>query len=135
MITTLFVFDQDCSWSQPQSAISFDTYLRDYPKLNEPRMRIINLCDTQRYLSQGYYCSLLAEARNHEVLPSIKVINALREDSVHVWVEHTDLSKDIESAQWDMPQVICMGEVADARFQKVATRVFQEFPAPQFSHK
>ena len=131
MITTLFVFDQDCSWSQPpQSAISFDTYLRDYPKLNEPRMRIINLCDTQRYLSQGYYCSLLAEARNHEVLPSIKVINALREESVHVWVEHTALSKDIESAQWDMPQVICMGEVADARFQKVATRVFQEFPAP-----
>ncbi|MBP6725194.1 MAG: RimK-like ATPgrasp N-terminal domain-containing protein, partial [Halioglobus sp.] len=30
-----------------------------------PRTRIINLCRNFDYLSEGYYCSLLAEARGH----------------------------------------------------------------------
>ena len=58
--------------------LSFEKYLRDYPKLNEGKTRIINLCDTDHYLSKGYYCSLLAEARQHLVLPSVKAINELR---------------------------------------------------------
>ncbi|MEJ2418305.1 MAG: RimK-like ATPgrasp N-terminal domain-containing protein [Exilibacterium sp.] len=58
--------------------IDFDTYLTDYPKQNEPKTRIINLCDTRHYLSKGYYCSLLAEARCHKILPSVKTINGLK---------------------------------------------------------
>lgn len=61
-----------------ENVITFNTYLRDYPKHNEPKTRIINLCDSSQYLSKGYYCSLLAEARKHQVLPSVKTINALR---------------------------------------------------------
>ncbi|WP_372600486.1 RimK-like ATPgrasp N-terminal domain-containing protein, partial [Amphritea sp.] len=79
MYKTLFVVDDDVSLSGlPSNTLTFETYLRDYPKLGEPKIRIINLCDTERYLSKGYYCSLLAEARQHQVLPSVKVINALR---------------------------------------------------------
>ncbi|HEX4975762.1 MAG TPA: RimK-like ATPgrasp N-terminal domain-containing protein, partial [Pseudomonadales bacterium] len=59
--------------------ISFQRYLTDYPKLNEPKTRVINLCDTAHYLSKGYYCSLLAEARQHKVLPSVKTVNDLRD--------------------------------------------------------
>lgn len=33
---------------------------------------VINLCRDQRYQSLGYYCSLLAEARGHRVLPSVR---------------------------------------------------------------
>jgi hypothetical protein len=61
-----------------ENVITFNSYLRDYPKHNEPKTRIINLCDSSQYLSKGYYCSLLAEARKHQVLPSVKTINALR---------------------------------------------------------
>ena len=69
MLNTLFVLDDESSSSEyPLNTISFDAYLREYPKMDEPRMRIINLCDTERYLSQGYYCSLLAEARQHQEL-------------------------------------------------------------------
>lgn len=58
--------------------ITFEQYLQDYPKRNETKTRVINLCDTEHYLSRGYYCSLLAEARKHKVLPSVSTINDLR---------------------------------------------------------
>lgn len=33
------------------------------------RTQVINLCRNYKYLGQGYYCSLLAEARGHKVSP------------------------------------------------------------------
>ncbi|NRR33222.1 RimK family protein [Oxalobacteraceae bacterium] len=42
-----------------------------------PGSTVINLCRGYKYLSVGYYCSLLAEARGHRVYPSIKSINDL----------------------------------------------------------
>ncbi|MDY7026241.1 MAG: RimK-like ATPgrasp N-terminal domain-containing protein [Pseudomonadota bacterium] len=84
MEKTLFVVDQWSADASP-SAIDFSTYLNEYPTLNEPKLRIINLCDTGRYLSQGYYCSLLAEARQHQVIPSIKTIyDLLRSQVTHI---------------------------------------------------
>ncbi len=79
MEKTLFVADQEAALAlAPDNAVSFSDYLNEYPKRNERRLRVINLCDTDRYLGQGYYCSLLAEAREHQILPSIKTINSLR---------------------------------------------------------
>ncbi|TVQ86056.1 MAG: RimK family alpha-L-glutamate ligase [Chromatiaceae bacterium] len=40
-------------------------------------LRVINLCRSYRYLSIGYYCSLLAEARGHKVVPSVRTIQEL----------------------------------------------------------
>lgn len=131
MKETLFVIDDEQLRSQLRlNAISFETYLKDYPKLNEPKIRIINLCDTGRYLSQGYYCSLLAEARGHEVLPSIKVINALRANTGNIWVDAKELSIELCDVESNPVQVVCMGEVADERYRKIADRAFQENPAP-----
>ncbi|MDD9900813.1 MAG: RimK family protein [Alphaproteobacteria bacterium] len=40
------------------------------------RMRVINLCHDYDYLSRGYYCSLLAEARRQRCVPStLDIIN------------------------------------------------------------
>jgi len=41
-------------------------------------VEIVNLCRSYQYLSKGYYVSLLAEAREHRVLPSLKAIEELR---------------------------------------------------------
>ena len=46
-------------------------------KISDGRIKIINLCRNYKYQSNGYYCSLLAEARGHSVIPSIKAINDL----------------------------------------------------------
>ena len=128
MQTTLFVVDNDIELSKPLGAIRFNDYLNDYPKLGEQKTRIINLCDTQRYLSQGYYCSLLAEARGHSVFPSLKVINALRSDDVYLWFEGEQLKN--EAPLNEVSLLLCMGEVVNGDYPKIAQRVFQELPAP-----
>lgn len=132
MYKTLFVVDDDVSLlGLPSNTLTFETYLRDYPKLGEPKIRIINLCDTERYLSKGYYCSLLAEARQHQVLPSVKVINALRsQKNSGLWLNSTLLAGLSGDQASDDAHIICMGAVADERFKKIASKAFQQFPAP-----
>ncbi len=130
MTTTLFIVDDEFPFAETSlKTIRFEDYLRDYPKLGESKTRIINLCDTERYLSKGYYCSLLAEARRHQVLPSIKVINALRTES-SLWIGQPALGKDAGNHTAGQPHIVCIGETADSRYKKLASRVFQEYPAP-----
>ena len=52
-------------------------YLSSSEYADRRELRVLNLCRSYRYLSVGYYCSLLAEARGHKVLPSVRTINDL----------------------------------------------------------
>lgn len=133
MSKTLIVVDSDLNaFGQPQATISFEQYLRDYPKINESNTRIINLCDTEHYLSKGYYCSLLAEAREHRVLPSVRTINALRSSEGDVEfrlsrVEATlPANADIEDGEYPVYFGACHNEA----LQKLAKRMFQQYPSP-----
>ncbi len=130
MQKTLIVSDElsDLESSEFQ-AISFATYLRDYPKKGEPKTRVINLCDAGTYLSQGYYCSLLAEARQHQVMPSVKVINALRQKQggakQRLNITHLNLGEKA-----DTPFYCFFGTASDAQFNKLANLVFRTYSAP-----
>jgi hypothetical protein len=48
-----------------------------------PAARVINLCRDLSYLSLGYYCSLLAEARGQKVNPRSKSSTALETAAAH----------------------------------------------------
>ncbi|MCK8125652.1 MULTISPECIES: RimK family protein [unclassified Pseudoalteromonas] len=101
-----------------ENVITFNTYLRDYPKRNEPKTRIINLCDSSQYLSKGYYCSLLAEARKHQVLPSVKTINALRSGQAPILnTGHID-------------GAVYFGNALNELQSKAAKSIFKQYPAP-----
>ncbi len=47
-----------------------------------PAVHVVNLSAEYRYGSRGYYVSLLAEARGHRVLPSVKTIQDLKTSSL-----------------------------------------------------
>ncbi|MBC3767793.1 RimK family protein [Neptunicella marina] len=136
MIKTIIVADNTESVNVPDdlTVISFQTYLADYPKLNEPKTRIINLCDTEHYLSRGYYCSLLAEARQHKVLPSVSTINDLREmanDSLSGILLRlpTDQIGDIAEGE-SISVMAYFGWVEQTEWRKVARQVFEKYPSP-----
>lgn len=59
--------------------ISAHSYLTDPKYARQKRARIFNLCKDYSYQSRGYYVSLLAEARGHKALPTVKNIVDLRE--------------------------------------------------------
>ncbi|WP_458735260.1 RimK family protein [Zobellella taiwanensis] len=81
MTQLILVVDELSAWEPyfpSENLVDFDTYLKQAPAKNAPRTRVINLCKTGKYLSNGYYCSLLAEARGQHVIPSVSTLNNLR---------------------------------------------------------
>jgi len=58
--------------------VDVDTYLAGAPEVCRAGDRVVNLCRSWRYLSKGYYVSLLAEARGQRPLPTVQTIEALQ---------------------------------------------------------
>ena len=69
----------DFRWSQPDiKVITAEQFVAEQP-LHRGRVRkVTNLCRSYGYLSMGYYCSLLAEARGDRVTPSVDTILSLQ---------------------------------------------------------
>lgn len=129
MYKTIVVTDQHDCPLEGLKVISFDQYVADYPKLGEPRTRIINLCDTEFYLSRGYYCSLLAESRQHKVLPSVNTINDLRMLDLDSEMPELTLAA---AAQLEAPieLLIYFGWTPLAEWAKVVRNIFEHYPSP-----
>lgn len=134
MYKTLIIVDSEEALpvDSPSGVITFETYLREYPKLSEPQTRIINLCETGHYLSRGYYCSLLAEAREHRSLPSVKTINDLRnsEKSLESLLSSNRKSELIEALHSEKELLVFFGKTEIASLQKWCSRLFSTFPSP-----
>ena len=117
------------------TVINFTQYLADFPKAGEPKTRVINLCATDRYLSKGYYCSLLAEARQHKVLPSVNTINDLSTAAnvelqdhqaisipKHLAVE-ADLTEQVE-------MTVFFGWTENTELKRIGKHLFDRYAAP-----
>jgi glutathione synthase/RimK-type ligase-like ATP-grasp enzyme len=109
---------------------------QEYFKLKD--LRIINLCRSYRYHSLGYYCSLLAEARRHRVIPSVRTITDLQSKSIYglsIDDLHTTAEKSA-AARRDKPPgstfsiYIHFGQCQDKDFQDLSRQVFDLFPCP-----
>lgn len=104
------------------------------PDSNE-RIKIINLCRNYKYLSNGYYCSLLAEARGHSVIPTSKAINDLSRSFLYN-LETDDLDQAIQKAFKNQSQGegfsinIFFGKTDKEQLQDLARQIFDLFPAP-----
>lgn len=104
-------------------------------KDDKERIKIINLCRSYKYLSAGYYCSLLAEARGHSVIPSVKAINDLSRQFLYN-LETEDLDQTIQKAlkgqnhQEPFSIKIFFGKTEHEIFQDVARQIFDLFAAP-----
>lgn len=137
MYKTIVVVDEgwcfDSALSLP--VIPFQQYLKEYPKLNQPKVRVVNLCDFRSYPGLGYYCSLLAEARQHAVLPSVSVINDVRHFSEQM-VINLDFSAWLPKAQDDGAEqpasrsLSFFGWVAADPWKKLARQLFERYPLP-----
>ncbi|MGZ4976216.1 MAG: RimK family protein [Methylobacter sp.] len=138
MARTLLVVDDLSDWNPyypSDQVITFETYLATEQDESQQRVRIINLCSSYRYLSDGYYCSLLAEARGHHVIPSVKVLNDLGKKALYR-LQLDDLSQTLERAfkTADKGREITLmsyfGTTPDPAFQEVARLLFERFSCP-----
>lgn len=104
-------------------------------KSSKERIKIINLCQSYKYQSYGYYCSLLAEARGHSVIPSVKTVNDLSRSFLYS-LDTEDLSSEIQKAFKNhapsdgFSTSIYFGHNDRTELKDVARQIFDLFPAP-----
>ncbi len=129
------VVDDVKDWSPyypSQDVISFDDYL-SLPATGE-RVRVVNLCRSYRYLGTGYYCSLLAEARGHHVIPAIKTLSDLGRKSLSSiqWEGvQPALAAMKKAAEGEQRTLRCwFGEALADEQAALAKSVFAHFPCP-----
>lgn len=102
-------------------------------------LRVINLCRSYRYLSLGYYCSLLAEARGHKVIPSVRTIQELSSREIY-GLETEELNalaqrllgrrKTTALVPTAYELTICFGQCDLKELQPLARQIFETFRCP-----
>jgi len=115
-----------------------DDYLTGKDYFKQKNIQVINLCRSYRYLSVGYYCSLLAEARGHRALPSVKTMLDLSRKSMYS-LDTENLEQQIQKAfkkhvhgdgeeRFDMD--VLFGRCAIEALAGLARQIHEAFPCP-----
>ncbi len=120
----------------PHKVITTKDYLARPGLFRGQRPKIVNLSRSFNYQTRGYYCSLLAEARGHRIIPSVETMVDLgaRQLYAQALPELDDtLAKALAAAQdKSMPGrlLVYFGEVGDHRFDKFGRLLFDWFRCP-----
>lgn len=137
MSTRLFVVDNPRSWPLQVpgvEVVSARDYLSD-PEYNDiENAKVFNLCRSYRYMSNGYYVSLLASARGHRAIPSIMTLQDMRSEAIFR-IRSEDIDELIQRAfahiKAEKYQLnIYFGKTTVKRYERLALALFSFFEAP-----
>lgn len=158
MAEQIVLVDSVAGWSERAPGVQVvpvRSYLTDPVWSARRGLRVVNLCRDMHYHSAGYYASLLAEARGHRVLPSVRTIQDLSRKALYLGgVEPLDrrarrcLDRRLASAGGtgepapagalvdrssglaEVNVFIAFGESSEPELQPLARTLYQAFPAP-----
>ena len=144
MSETVLILDGASTEDVPATASGTIVPVRQYltgPWGDRGDVRVINLSRDTQYHSAGYYASLLAEARGHRPIPSVRTLQDLSRKTV--WSQDLD---DVEEAldralgaarsssgdttPADATVLIYFGEAPEPALRPLARSLFESFPAP-----
>ena len=133
----LIVVEKPESWKfslDDVEVITPESYISDETYQAGKNLKIINLCKSYQYQSEGYYVSLLAEARGHKVLPGVSTIqdfrfpSILRDDSLDfdALIQNTFKGEPYDRIEFN----IYFGITQSETLNKLALQLFQLVQAP-----
>lgn len=142
MSSHIIIVEKKSDWKAHYPAMHVITALdylaqTDYFALKSAK--VINLCRSYRYLSEGYYCSLLAEARHHKVLPSVRTLRDLSKKEIYsldtesldeLLQKLVDKNKKNEANSSSREVLICFGQCEISALKKLAEQIFATFACP-----
>ena len=142
---TYFVVNNTQQWVfeiPDVEVISAKTYLTDTTYSDQRYARVFNLCKSYRYQTNGYYVSLLAQARGHKPFPSVQTIQDLKSTHMTKMVS-SELEDLIQQSLMNIPRQkfdlrIYFGQSSSKEHEKLSNNLFRQFQAPfllsQFVH-
>ena len=122
----------------PYTVVHVDDYLTSEEYLRQKNILVINLCRSYRYLSVGYYCSLLAEARRHRVIPSVKCMLDLSSKSMYS-LDAINLEEQVrrgfrkhglDGGADEFEMDVMLGRCHHESLRDLARQIFEIFPCP-----
>lgn len=137
MHSSIILLDSLEEWNpfyETQSIVTAKDYLQSDFQNSQSHL-VINLCNDLSYNSEGYYCSLLAQARGHKIMPSVETINKLRSEALtrlekslqKICNQHIK-KNNIEDSLWYFD--IYFGTCIEEGMEKVARYIFDQFHCP-----
>lgn len=147
MAKTIVIVDKIKDWNSfypVEQLMTSHEYLTQWnegqtaPDEEKQKIKVINLCRSYKYLSTGYYTSLLAEARGHTVIPSVKTINDLAKSFLYqVQTEDVDISlqKSLKNCPIDKVEKINLyfGKTENSDYTDIGKTIFEILPTPILS--
>ncbi|MCG6984685.1 MAG: RimK family protein [Thiocapsa sp.] len=142
MAEHILLVEQQADWKPGFPRLPVVTardYLAGGELASKRDLRVINLCRSYRYLSVGYYCSLLAEARGHKVIPTVRTIQELSSRELYsLSTEELDglvqrllgRRKTSALAPTAYELTICFGQCDVKELQHLAREIFETFRCP-----
>lgn len=137
MNSVQILLDSIDDWNPYYKTNSVNT-VSDYlqqKSINKTLKLVINLSNSYSYNSEGYYASLLGQARGHKVIPSVHTINKLESGGglrmtqqlhklCHQWIQKNNITDEF----WTLN--IYFGTCKEKGLEKIARFVFEYYPAP-----
>lgn len=139
MSQVIIVVDKISDWANyypSDRVVTAQQYLTEYGADRYEHAQVINLCSSYRYLSTGYYCSLIAEARDHRVVPSVSTISDLSRKALYTLaLDRLDqeLDKWMLELAGDAAEFDCMiyfGQTVHSQLSNLARQTFEQLPCP-----
>jgi glutathione synthase/RimK-type ligase-like ATP-grasp enzyme len=126
----------DFRWDDPSSRVmTAEEFISDQRHAGRSPRKVINLCRNYEYLGIGYYCSLIAEARDERVTPTVETIVELQQKSPPLAVL-ADLSRAIGKLD-HLPRSlnsltlhVYFGQIEDPELAELARKTFECFRCP-----
>lgn len=141
MSIDLIIVEKITDWKEtfPQlEVITVKDYLTQSKYFESKNAKVINLCRNYRYLSRGYYCSLLAEARYHKVIPTVRTLRDLSSKAIYsLNIDSLDelLQKSLDKGMCEdtvdsLEITVFFGHCNKPALKKLAQQIFVTFTCP-----
>ena len=141
MTTQIIVIENRADWKYdiPDcEVINVKDYIGKEEFFKAKNVQVVNLCRGYRYLSIGYYCSLLAEARRHRVIPSVKTVLDLSSKAMYsLDTENLDdlIQKSLKKSHGEKSGAsfeisVFFGHCRFEGLSDLARQIFETFPCP-----
>jgi glutathione synthase/RimK-type ligase-like ATP-grasp enzyme len=138
MNSLLIIIDSLDQWKpyyHTDSVITAIQYLQ-FEELSKQSHQVINLCSDISYHSEGYYCSLLAQARRHRIIPTVETLNKL--DSFTPGKLESSLLRLCKCNQGSPLQKnadefhldLFFGKCEDPKYERLGRYLFDKYPCP-----
>lgn len=137
-MNSVFIIINDLAAWKPycatDSTLTVTDYLEHQYAGHDPKL-VINMANDYSYNSEGYYCSLLAQARGHKVIPGVETLNKLESGTgirmslalqkiCHQWICKNNITDKI----WHLD--IYFGTCKEKGLEKIARFIFDNYPCP-----